>query len=127
MTEYYDKEMENLEQQQRELADKMQRKDRDRYNTEEKQVDIHDYKKIVNAQHKLAPESAETLEHYIQKIEIFQKIAADANWDTHVDNSYRTWHTHKLPSCFMCADTQFIGVLVQVLKVINSTHKDISF
>ncbi len=120
MSKEYLDEMRKLELQEQQL--------RDRYSTEEEPLDKHNYKNIVNADVKLAPEHGETLKHYIEKIEIFQKISKDKNWDTHVDNSYKTWHTHRLPlGCFMCEDQQFINVLVQVLKVISSSNRKVKF
>ncbi len=101
---------------------------RDRYNTLEENEDIHSYRKIINAQIDLAPNSKESLSTYLQRIQIYEKIARDKNWNTHVDNPYKTWHQHKNPmGCFMCQDTQFIRVLVQVLQVILDIHPDLSF
>ncbi len=97
----------------------------DRYNTVEEQKDINQYKRIVNAKIPIAPKSGETLEQFIQKIKIHQDIQSEKNWRTHVDNATKTWYTHsKSPlGCFMCEDTQFIGVLVQVLEYIAKTTK----
>ncbi len=115
MTEYYDKEMERLE--------KMQRGLHDRYNSEELKVDPNDYRKIINAKVKLAPIGGEKWIQYIERIKIYQKIAFDKNWGTHVDNTYKTWHTHKNPSgCFMCEDSAFIAVLIQVLECMAEHH-----
>ncbi len=101
---------------------------KDRYSTIEESEDINNYKKIVNAKLSLAPSSKEALENYITRIKIYQKISRDTNWNTHVDNPYKTWHTHKNPmGCFMCQDTQFIAVLIQVLQVINEQYPDIQF
>ncbi len=115
MTEYYDKEMERLEKLQKELHD--------RYNSEELEVDKHAYRKIINAKVKLAPIGGEKWIQYIERIKIYQKIAFDLNWGTHVDNSYKIWHTHKLSSgCFMCNDSAFIAVLIQVLECMAENH-----
>ncbi len=101
---------------------------KDRYNTLEESEDKFSYRKIVNAQIDLAPTSDEKLEQYLQRIKIYEKIARDKNWNTHVDNPYKTWHQHKNPmGCFMCQDTQFIRVLVQVLQVINELYPTIRF
>ncbi len=100
----------------------------DRYNTLDEPDDPNNYKKIVNAKINLAPTTEETLAQYLQRIKIYQKISRDTNWNTHVDNPYKTWHTHKNPmGCFMCQDTQFIGVLVQVLQVILDIYPDLHF
>ncbi len=120
MSKEYLDEMRKLELQEKQL--------RDRYNTEEEPLDKHNYKKIVNSDIRLAPERSETLKHYIEKIKIFQEISKTKNWDTHVDNSYKTWHTHRLPmGCFMCEDQQFIAVLVQVLECISADQKKFKF
>ncbi len=84
--------------------------------------------KIVNAKINLAPVTGDTLEDYIKKIIIYQEIAREKNWNTHVDNPYKTWRTHKLPvGCFMCEDMAFIGVLLQVLQVISHNNPKIKF
>ncbi len=127
MTKGYDKELEELEKQQKELRQRQSADDRDRYNTIEDRVSKHDYMRVINAKVKIAPQSSETLEHYIQKLEIHRDISFTKNWDTHVDNPYKTWHTHKQPSCFMCEDQIFIGILIQVLQVINKQHPKIIF
>ncbi len=120
MTEYADKELKRYESELREL--------KDRYNTVEPNIDKSNYKQIVNADIALAPSSEESLRQYVERIKIYQKIASDKNWNTHVDNPYKTWHTHKNPQgCFMCNDTQFIGVLVQVLQVILDKIPDLTF
>ncbi len=120
MSKEYLDELRKLELQEKQL--------RDRYSTEEKSRDLHDYKRIVNAKIKLAPVSAESLKDYIKRIKIYQDISKEKNWDTHVDNPYKTWRTHKLPlGCFMCEDQQFIGVLIQVLQVLSDTHPKASF
>jgi len=129
MTEYFDNEMARLEKQQVDLRKRKEASDRDRYNTnDERNVSIHDYERIVNAKISLAPSTGELLSDYIKKIIIYQGIAKTKNWDTHVDNPYKTWRTHKIPvGCFMCEDMAFIGVLVQVLQVINKRNSNIKF
>ncbi len=115
MTEYYDKEMERLEKMQKDLHD--------RHNSEPLEVDPSDYQRIVNAKTKLAPIGGEKWLEYVQRIKIYQKIAFDKNWKTHVDNPFKTWHTHKNPmGCFMCEDTAFIAVLIQVLECMASVY-----
>ncbi len=100
----------------------------DRYNTLDANQDIHDYRKIVNSQIDLAPISGEKLEVYIIRIKIYEKIARDINWNTHVDNPYKIWHQHKNPAgCFMCNDSKFIRVLVQVLECILDQSPDVVF
>ncbi len=119
-SEYYTKELERLELQQKDLHD--------RYSSKEIKVDRHDYSRIVNANIKIAPKSGEKLKNYIEKVKVHQEISQEVNWKTHVDNPYKVWHTHKLPmGCFMCKDTEFISVLVQVLELIDKSNPNISF
>ncbi len=120
MTEYYDKEMEKLEKLQKDLHD--------RYNSEPLSVDKNDYQKIVNAKIKIAPIGGELWLQYIERVKIYAKIAFDKNWTTHVDNPYKVWHTHKNPmGCFMCEDTAFITVLIQVLECMAEKHSKDKF
>ncbi len=129
MNEYVDKELAKIEKQQQELRERQEAKDRDRYNVlEEERVSRHDYMHIVNAKINIAPSTGEKLSDYIKKVIIYQEIAKAKNWDTHVDNPYKTWHTHKQPSgCFMCEDSAFIGVLIQVLQVLDHGNKQLQF
>ncbi len=120
MSKEYLDEMRKLELQEKQL--------RDRYSTEEKSLDKHNYKTIVGADIRLSPDKEEKLKHYIQKIKIYQKISYEKNWETHVDNRYKVWHTHKLPmGCFMCEDQQFISVLVQVLECLLDVYPKAKF
>ncbi len=119
--------MEKYEEEQKNLRVELLRKDRDRYNTKEKNISKHDYMRIINANLKIAPKSGQTLTDYIKGIQIHQEIAKEKNWETHVENQYKTWHTHKLPHCFMCEDIQFISCLVQVLQTINKLYPKIKF
>ncbi len=123
-SEYYKEEdnraLERLELQQKKLHD--------RHNSEELQVDKFDYMNIVNANNRLCPKGGEKLSNYIEKLKVHQEISHQVNWDTHVDNPYKVWHTHRIPAgCFMCKDQEFIGVLIQALEVINHLHPNITF
>ncbi len=122
---------EYLADEMRKMEEKLLRQEdqlRDRYSTQEEPLDVHDFKKIVSAKIKLAPETGEKLIHYIERVQIYQEISHTKNWDTHVDNPYKVWHTHKHPlGCFMCEDQQFIRVLVQVLQVISSGNHKFKF
>jgi len=118
----------SLSDTQRDMSEYIDKDTMDRYNTLEANQDKNQYKKIINAKIALAPSTGETLEQYIQRIKIYQKIARDKNWNTHVDNPYKTWHTHKNPmGCFMCDDTQFISVLVQVLECMLDDNLSFKF
>ncbi len=120
MSKEYLEEMRKLELQEKQL--------RDRYSTEEKPLDPHDFKRIVGSSIKLSPETGEKLEHYIERLKIYQEISHTKNWATHVDNPYKVWRTHKIPlGCFMCEDQQFIRVLIQVLEVLLSAYPKYTF
>ncbi len=124
---FFDKEMEKLEKQQKRLRQEQEDNTRDRHNTIAQQSSIHDYKRIINASLQIAPHTGESLSHYIEKLKIHQEISYIKNWETHVDNGRKTWHTHKMPSCFMCEDQIFISTLIQVLQNINDDKKGIKF
>ncbi len=124
---YYDHEMEKLEQQQAKLRQEQEDNTRDRVNTITKPSSKHDYMRIVNADIQTSPKTGEKLSDYIKKIKIFQDIAYITNWETHVDNGRKTWYTHKRPQCFMCADQQFIAVIIQAMQVINKQNPNIKF
>ncbi len=128
---YQDREQHNLEKlelEQTKLRDRDNASWRDRYSTTEKQESEHYYKKIVNARLKIAPISGENIKDYIKRLKIYQRIAHDTNWETHVDNGKRTWYTHKKPnSCFMCQDTQFIGVCIQVMEILADANPKFTF
>ncbi len=101
---------------------------RDRYNTLEPNTPQYQFARIVNAKINLAPTDKESLKQYLFRIKIYQKIASDKEWATHVDNPYKTWHCHKNPmGCFICQQTQFISVLVQVIEYLDTTSPDQSF
>ncbi len=120
--------LEKLEIEQALLRKREQAEWRDRYSTTDKQESEHYYKKIVNAKIKIAPISGENIKDYIKRLMIYQTIAKDQNWETHVDNGKRTWHTHTLPQgCFMCQDTQFIQVCIQVMQIQADANPDYIF
>jgi len=102
--------------------------ERDRYSSLENNIPQYQFAHIINAKIELAPTDKESLKQYLFRIKIYQKIAADKEWATHVDNPYKTWHCHKNPmGCFICQQTQFISVLVQVLDFLDSISPDLSF
>ncbi len=120
--------LEKLELEQAELRKREAADWRDRYNTTSKQESEHYYKKIVNAKIKIAPISGESIKDYIKRLQIYQTISHDKNWETHVDNGKRTWHTHTLPlGCFMCEDTQFISVNIQVMQILSDANPGFRF
>ncbi len=101
---------------------------RDRHNTEEQNLNVNNYKRIVNAKLKIAPIGGEKLTHYIERLKIYQDISHEKNWNTHVDNPYKTWRTHNIPvGCFMCEDQQFINVTIQVLEILSKEYPNYTF
>ncbi len=111
-----------------ERLEKLQKELHDRHNSEPIGVDKTQYQKIVNSKIKIAPVSGETYVSYLQRIRIYQKIGADLNWNTHVDNPYKTWHTHRNPAgCFMCNDTTFIEVCLKVMEIMIIGHENDTF
>jgi len=120
MNEWYDKELERIELMQKDLHD--------RHNSEPIAVDKNQYKRIINAKIKIAPITGESWIKYVERIKVYQEIAKDLNWNTHVDNPYKEWHTHKNPAgCFMCNDIAMISVLVQVLECMAAQHPEDQF
>ncbi len=131
MSDYYDgieqHNLEKLEKEQAELRERDNASWRDRYSTTEKQDSEHYYKKIINAKIKIAPISGEKIYDYIKRLKIYQEIAHTKNWESHVDNGKRTWYTHRKPACFMCEDTQFITVCIQVMELLADGNPKYTF
>ncbi len=121
---YSDKELERLENEQRALRAKQE----DRYNTEDSQYEIEDFKNIVNSSIEFAPKRGGKWKDYATEVKIYAKMNAKKNIDTHVNNPYKVWHTHKLPlGCFMCEDTNLISVLVRVINLMASKYPSTTF
>ncbi len=128
MNEYFEDEMEKLEKQQRRERELSQNNLRDRYNQPESQFEIQDFKTIVSSRIEFAPKEGGLWSSYGDEIKIYAKMNAKKNWDTHVDNPYKVWHTHVLPlGCFMCEDTNLISVLVRVIGLMASQYPDNRF
>ncbi len=127
MTEYFDKEMEKLEVEQRKLRDIQD--ERDRYSTlQDNKFAIQDFKDVVNSKLDYAPKDGVKWLDYVTELKIHAKLAAEKNWKTHVDNPYKVWHTHVLPlGCFMCSDTEMISLLVRVIALMASQYPDNRF
>jgi len=120
MSEEYLRELRQLDLQEKNLQD--------RHNTLEKPADKHNYQRIVNAKIKIAPITGEYLKDYIMRLKIYQEIAREKNYNTHVDNPYKIWRTHKIPlGCFMCEDIIFISVCIQVLEILAKEYPKYQF
>ncbi len=95
--------------------------DLDRYNQSESKYEIQDNKEIVDSDIEFSPKTGTSWSEYVTEIKIYAKINAKKNIDTHVNNPYKVWHSHKLPlGCFMCSDTNLISVLVRVIGLMAS-------
>ena len=125
---YFDKQLEKLEKEQRELAKRTAEGNIDRYNQPESQYEIQDFKDLVQSKIEFAPRQGESWSDYAQQVKVYAKMNAKKNWLTHVDNPYKVWRTHRLPlGCFMCEDTNLISVLVRVICLMASKYKDNKF
>ncbi len=117
--ELYNKEMEKLERQQREL--------RDRYNTLEAAQQEEDFKNVINTTNTLdyAIRKGETLEQYLTRLNIYRDLAHKKNWKIHVviGAHGKPWYTHKSANgCFMCEDTNLISYMYNLLLAIAAKH-----
>ncbi len=93
----YDREMENLERQQKEL--------RDRYNTKEPLYNPNDYSHVLESRRNDSPIKGELLSHYIVRLGEIIKSHSDKNWKVHVviGSHNKPFWTHRNPlGCFMC-------------------------
>ncbi len=121
---YADKELERLEKEQRALRARQE----DRYNTKDSQYEIEDFKNIVNSSIEFAPKGGALWTTYATEVKVYAKMNAKKNIDTHIDNPYKVWYTHKLPlGCFMCEDTNLISVLVRVINLMASKYPSTTF
>lgn len=115
----YSKEMERLERQQNNL--------RDQWNTESKNQDENEYKRVINATSTLnyALRKNETLEQFIIRLNEHVEIANKTNWRVHViiGSKGKPWYTHKNPNgCFMCNDTNMINYMLNLFKALAIMH-----
>ncbi len=125
---YVDKELEKLERQQREFRKLKEQDDIDRYNQPDSKYEIQDFKSVTESDIEFAPVKGTVWSDYYTQIKIYAKINAKKNIDTHVNNPYKVWHSHKLPlGCFMCSDTDLISVLVRVIGLMSSQYPDTKF
>ncbi len=115
---YYDKEMEKLERQQRELREMQEQGQWDRYNTTDKMVDSHDYKKVLNVDLEFSPKKGESWESWFVKAELYADMGAKKSIKAHINGPKGAWWTHRNPQgCFPCEDMNLIRVLINVMGV----------
>ncbi len=77
-TKLFNKEMQRLEQQQRQL--------RDKYSTDQLALNEQEFKQVINPNSTLdyAIHKGETMEQYVTRLEIYVKLAHKKNWKIHV-------------------------------------------
>ncbi len=120
MTEFYDKEMERLERQQKGL--------RDQYNALDNPIEEADYKKVINADLEFAPKRGVSWIEYAKEIEIYVKMQAKKNIQTHINGPKGAWYTHRNPAgCFACESMNLENVMKNVLRCMAEAHPDDKF
>ncbi len=98
---YFQKELEKIERQQRNLHDQ--------YNSEENQRDLGLYAKDTFTNHDYSPHPNQTLASYLIELGIYVKTAQKKAEKMHITCKGGAWYTHRSPlGCFMCEDTQLI-------------------
>ncbi len=122
MKNYYEKEMENLNNQIKGL--------RDPYNTIEPAKDIDEYRNVIKSDSTLdyAIQAGETLKKYQTKLEMHVKYSIDKNWKIHVaiGSKGRPWYNHKSPlGCFMCQDNDIKSYMLNLIRAITAQYPDL--
>ncbi len=124
---YYDKEMEKLEKQQRELRLHQEQGEWDRYNTVDVQVDRDNFETFLNSSLEFAPKKGAKWSDYTKEVQVYAKINAKKNIKTHIECK-RQWYTHRSPlGCFMCEDTNLISILVHTIEIMSAQFPDQKF
>ncbi len=116
MSEEYLKAMRILEMQEKDLTSQY---------TDEERLDSNDFRYIINANMRCAPEKGEKWSHYADRLQIYSKIASDKNRLTHIDGPRKAWYTHRNPmGCFMCEDTNLIAVMRRVIGLMSIQYPE---
>lgn len=124
---YYDKEMEKLEKQQRQLREQQEKGQWDRYNTVEEKVDENDYKDILQSSLEYCPKRGQKWLEYAIEVRVHSKAHQIKSLKTHVECK-RQWYTHRSPlGCFMCEDINLISVLTSVIRLMAEISPDNRF
>ncbi len=119
MSDIYNKEMEKLERQQKEL--------RDNYNTLDAPYNLDDYEAILKADLDFTPKKGQTWKSYAEQIAIYVKINAKKSIKIHITNPKRPWYTHRSGNCFMCEDMNLIKVFHDTINLMAKTSPDNRF
>lgn len=116
---YFQKQMEELERQQRGL--------RDNYNQENKELNPEEYQRKLRqgSMLKFGIAANEKLSDYLVRLKVHIDLAATKNANTHIVNNGRgCWFTHKDKfgvGCFMCEDLQIYSYLMSIIE--HFAHK----
>lgn len=117
------RELEKVEQEQRNLHSIKVQEQSDKYNTLDPQISYLDYHHIVNSSIDAAPHSGQTFGDYAIEAIIHAKMGQKINRNSHINGKGGYWHTHVDPrGCFMCDDNNLISVLVRVIGYMASKH-----
>ncbi len=103
---------------------------RDKYNTTEIPEDENLYKRILNADLKIAPKSGQTLENYLIELKVHIENSARKNIQIHITKGVRgrPWYTHlRGDGCFMCEDMNMIHTLYSTLQLIQEINPKLTF
>jgi len=119
---FFDKEMERLERQQKDLHDQ--------YSQENTEFNEHEYvrKLRVGSMLKYGLSSGETLSKYYPRLRAHIDIQAEKNIRTHVKNNGRgCWFTHEDKfgvGCFMCEDLNLMHYLASIIGYFTQKYPD---
>ncbi len=112
------------------FADMYQKLDRDKYNTEEIPEDENLYKRILNADIRIAPKKGQMLVAYVQELQIYVKMASKKNIQIHIIKGVRgrPWYTHlRGDGCFMCEDMNMIHAMLSSLRLLADNYPKAHF
>lgn len=121
------RELEQVEQYQRNLHSVKVQEESDKYNTLDPKISYTDFHKITNSTLSYSPKKEQTWAHYAIEATIYAKLGQKVNRNSHINGKNGYWHTHVDPrGCFMCDDNNMISVLVRVIGFMASKHpKDV--
>jgi len=119
---FFDKEMERIERQQKDLHDQ--------YNQENLEFNETAYVRKLRsgAMLKYGMASGETLSKYYPRLRVYIDIAAEKNIRSHVKNNGRgCWFTHEDKfgvGCFMCEDLNLLHYQASIIGYLASQHPE---
>jgi len=117
------RELEKQEIEQRNMHNKKQQEQQDKYNTLDPAISYTDYHHIINTSLDFAPKTGQTWEEYSMEAIIHAKIGQKINRNSHINGKNGYWHTHVDPrGCFMCDDNNMISMLVKIIGLMASQY-----